>query len=243
MTSDPHPESHDGASRGGRTSNPTSTVDSTIPIEADSLTGLEQRLSKTYKARVHTARRYQLRGNYWNVALVIASLTTTTVSIVNLVSEEVYGDRSGALLVVLGVVTLVVSVLVSSAQFGVNAEKFFRAYRGLQKLWVEAHRADLTIRDFGERASKAEKIDADYQEILDDTGNHSPADFYRAFPAVWVLGKKAKAPGKSDVVGGFEYLKRRGIVASSSLFTWFPVLLALAMLALLIPAVMWFLGR
>lgn len=243
MTSDPQPESHDGASRGGRTSNPVIMVDSSISIEADALGGLEQRLSKTYKARVQTARRYQLRGNYWNVALVIASLTTTTVSIVNLVSDEVYGNRSDALLVVLGVVTLVVSVLVSSAQFSVNAEKFFRAYRGLQKLWVEAHRADLSIRDLGLRNSEAERIDKEYQEILDDTGNHSPADFYRAFPAVWARGRKAKDPGKSDVVGGLEYLMRRGVVASSSLFTWFPVLLALAMLALLTPAVMWFLGR
>lgn len=225
----------DGESRGGRT-----PLTSTPPL--DSLAKLESRIGRTYKARVETARRHQLRGNYWNVALVLASLTTTIVSIVSLAAPEVYGARSAVLMVALGAVTLVVSVLVSSAQFQVNAEKFFRAYRGLQKLWARAHLASSTISDAEKRAQAASEIDSEYQEVLDDTGNHSPADFYRAFPAALRLKTAPQEAGQRDTVRLGEYVSRKVTVLASVAFTWFPIFLAIAMATLLIPAVVWFIG-
>lgn len=211
------------------------------PSQPDALRVLERRLQRTYKSRVQTARRYQARGNNWNLALVLASLTTAAVSVVALSSSTVYGDRSEALLVVLGIVTLVVSVLVTSAQFQVHAEKFFRAYRTIQKLWVEADMQSRALVDPAPRNSAAERIDADYQSVLDDTNNHSPADFFKAFPGVRESSAAAAAE-KADLVSSREYWRRKVIVWASDIFTALPVFLALGMLLLLVPAVVWFAG-
>lgn len=219
--------------------NPASTAEASTP---DALAVLERRLQRTYKSRVQTARRYQSRGNNWNLALVLASLTTAAVSVVALSSSTVYGDRSEALLVVLGIATLVVSVLVTSAQFQVQAEKFFRAYRTIQKLWVEADMHSRALEDPAQRNSAAERIDADYQSVLDDTNNHSPADFYKAFPGVRESSPAAAEAEKGDLVTNREFWRRKVIVWGSDVFTALPVFLALGMLLLLIPAVTWFAG-
>ena len=211
-------------------------------LKPDALAVLERRLQRTYKSRVQTARRYQARGNNWNLALVLASLTTAAVSVVALSSSTVYGNRSTALLVVLGIVTLVVSVLVTSAQFQVQAEKFFRAYRTIQKLWVEADMQSRALEDPGLRNSAAERIDADYQSVLDDTNNHSPADFSKAFPGLRESSAAAAAAEKGDLVTNRDFWRRKVIVWASDIFTALPVLLALGMLLLLVPAVIWFAG-
>lgn len=219
--------------------NPAATAEASKP---DALMVLERRLERTYKSRVETARRYQARGDNWNLALVLASLTTAAVSVVALSSSNVYGDRSEALLVVLGIVTLVVSVLVTSAQFQVQAEKFFRAYRTIQKLWVEADLLSRALEDPASRNSGAERIDAEYQSVLDDTNNHSPADFFKAFPGVRESSPAAATAEKGDLVTNREFSRRKVIVWASDIFTALPILLALGLLLLLIPAVVWFAG-
>lgn len=208
----------------------------------DALDTLERRLQRTYRARVETARRYQARGNYWNVALVLASLTTATVSVVSLTSPGVYGDRGAALMVVLGIVTLVVSVLVTSAQFQVQAEKFFHAYRSLQKLWVQADMESRGLTNRIERDEAATKIDLEYQAVLDDTNNHSPADFFKAFPGVQSSSKAAAIADPADIAGWREIARRRLTVLASDTFTVLPLILALGMLLLLGPAAAWFIG-
>lgn len=208
----------------------------------DALAILERRLQRTYKARVETARRYQARGNYWNVALVLASLTTAAVSVVSITAPDVYGPRGATLMVVLGIITLVVSVLVTSAQFQVQAEKFFHAYRSLQKLWVSADMESRKLTRTWDRNAAAARIDLDYQAVLDDTNNHSPADFYKAFPGVIASSPAGKTADPSDAVTRQEFYRRKVIVWGSNLFTYLPIIVALGLLLLLLPAVLWFAG-
>ncbi len=210
--------------------------------QPDALAILERRLQRTYKARVETARRYQARGNYWNVALVLASLTTAAVSVVSITAPDVYGPRGATLMVVLGIVTLVVSVLVTSAQFQVQAEKFFHAYRSLQKLWVSADMESRKLTHPSDRNAAAARIDLDYQAVLDDTNNHSPADFYTAFPGVIATSTAGKSADPSDAVSRREFYRRKIIVWGSNLFTYLPVIMAVGLLLLLVPAVLWFGG-
>lgn len=208
----------------------------------DALAALEWRLHRTYKARMETARRQQARGNNWNVALVLASLSTVTVSVVTLAAKDVYGEQSEALMVVLGAATLVVSVLVTSAQFQVQAEKFFNAYRNLQKLWVEADREAKSLTNAQERNAASARIDASYQDILDDTANHIPADFYKGFPGVVKPTALDPNSDRGGLVSRPEFIRRKCVVAFSELFTILPLLIGTSMMLLLIPAVRWFLG-
>ncbi|WP_341954562.1 SLATT domain-containing protein [Microbacterium sp. LWH13-1.2] len=207
----------------------------------DALSALSRRIQRTYKSRVETARRHQKRGNYWNFALVVASLTGTSVAVVSLTDPSVYGERGSALMVVLGIVTLVVSVLVTSAQFQVQAEKFFHAYRSLQKLWVASDLAKRSLTDTRERNERADEIDRDYQSVLDDTDNHSPADFFKAFPGE-LKRNKPSGVDPADRLSIVAFSKRKLIVLGSNIFTFLPVLGSIALLLLLTPAAKWLLG-
>lgn len=197
---------------------------------------LARRTYATYLARLRTANRTRLRGQLWNLPLVASPVVTLIVAVVSLNAPDVYSDRTELLLVVLSVLTLVASIIVPSANYAVNADRLFTAYRAFQRLSVDLERETKRLRFDWRRNRVAARASHEYQEILDRTQNHSGADHWGVVRSENV----ARRANGDDVVkipfGGYAQL-----VASWSL-TALPVALAIALLPLLLPAVAWIFG-
>ncbi|MGW9587794.1 SLATT domain-containing protein [Microbacterium sp. NPDC055455] len=197
---------------------------------------LARRTYATYLARLRTANRTRLRGQLWNLPLVTSPVVTLIVAVVSLNAPDVYSDRTDLLLVVLSVLTLVASIIVPSANYAVNAERLFTAYRGLQRLSVDLERDSQRLRLGWRRNRVAARASHEYQEILDRTQNHSGADYWGVI-RFQNVGRRAKG----DDLVKIPFSGYAQLVASWSL-TALPVALALALVPLLFPAVGWMFG-
>lgn len=198
---------------------------------------LARRTYTTYLARLRTANRTRLRGQLWNLPLVTSPVVTLIVAVVSLNAPDVYSDRTDLLLVVLSVLTLVASIIVPSANYAVNAERLFTAYRGLQRLSVDLERESKRLRLGWRRNRVAARASHEYQEILDRTQNHSGADHWGVVRSQNV-GRRAKG----DLVVKIPFSGYAQLVASWSL-TALPVALAVALVPLLYPAIAWMFGE
>lgn len=160
-----------GHGRGGR---PTMSRSK----QSDNLVDLERRVYTTYEARLRTANRTRLRGHLWNLPLVSSPVVTLIVVIVGLAAPETYSDKTEVLVIVLSVLTLIASIIVPSARYEVNSERLFHAYRRLQRLATEVERLQSQSLGPKERSRQFDRANAVYQKILDDTQNHSAADYW-----------------------------------------------------------------
>lgn len=197
------------------------------------ISNLEWRIKWTYRARLETSKRMHDRSLTWNSLLVTASTVTTIISIVLLADPLAYGSRGSVFVVVAGVLTLATSLLVTSANYAVRAQTFFRGYRDLQRLWVDVSQAD------GEDGDEQRKLEERYQQLLDQLPNHSEADY---------LVAKSKQPHSPE--SKIEERTFRGVrVATTNCFkiwrsklaTLLPVGISALMLLLLTPTVVWLL--
>lgn len=197
---------------------------------------LTRRTYATYLTRLRTANRTRLRGQLWNLPLVTSPVVTLIVAVVSLSAPQVYSDRTDLLLVVLTVLTLVASIIVPSANYSVNAERLFAAYRGLQRLSVDLERESKRLRLGWRRNQVAARASHEYQEILDRTQNHSGADY-------WGVVRSQNASRRADGAAPVKipFSGRTQLVASWCL-TALPVALAVALLPLLVPAIGWMFG-
>lgn len=205
--------------------------------EGDGLKTLSDRIYKTYRSRLRAANRTRLRGQLWNLPLITSPVVATVVAIVAIVFPESYNDRTDVLLVILSILTLVASIIVPSANYSVTAEQMFAAYRRLQRLSAFAERQDELVVSRKRRGQIAHAIDLEYQEILDSTQNHTGADYWG------VVGEEARrrrklpdgthttsAPANVPLSGRLQ-------IATSWLLTALPVMLTLALVPLLVPAI------
>lgn len=222
--------SHNGSDRGDRASRDTNNV------REDPLDILARRTYQTYLIRLKTANRTRLRGQLWNIPLVTSAVVTLIVAVVSLNSPGVYNDRTEVLLVALSVLTLVASIIVPSANYAVNAERLFSAYRGLQRLSVDLERESMRLRMARTRNRLAARASHEYQEILDRTQNHSGADYWSVIRAQNAQQRVKGGPIVSIPASGHAQM-----VASWCL-TALPVVLAVALLPLLWPAILWMRG-
>lgn len=200
---------------------------------------LEHRVKLTYHSRLQTAKRMQARSITWNTLLVASALTVTIISIVQLVEPDSYGPRGPVALVLVGIASLVASLLVTSANYSARSEVFFRGYRELQRLWAEVARAGQISK------SALANLENQYQQLLDKLPNHSEADFRIAFPPTLTRKDKAEsgeqsAPFESLTMG--PYLAAKTRVYASNMFTFLPVLISMSLFIFLAPATTWLLS-
>jgi hypothetical protein len=167
---------------------------------------------------------------------VVAAVVTTSASIVSLVDPEALGARGAVVLAIAGVLTLVASLLVTSADYSARSERFFRAYRSLQALSTKVE-FEASHLEGDEKAVRARELDFEYQAILDTTGNHSPADHFKANPPV--LAGSRGAGTSDDAVGPVRFAAVWVQRAFSSLATILPLALAVASVALATPMIRW----
>ena len=208
----------------------------------DALVELARRVEKTYFARMKMAQRLQNRGSNWSTALVALAVSSTIASICLLLQSKIYGAHGDVLLVVVAVFTLVASLTVANADYPSKARRGFETYRRLQRLSVrlEAAAATPSRWEWKRRAAFVE-FDREYQQVLDESENHSAADYGRAIR--FVVRKKGQAApseqARLDLVTRSEWTVRKCQIAGSSLVTFSPILLTFFATLFAIPSVVW----
>ena len=152
----------------------------------DSLRFLANRVERTYWARREMARRLQNRGMYWNAALVSLTLCTTLASVSLLRNGELYGDQGDVAMVVLGIFSLVASLMVGTANYASRSRLAFENYRHIQRLSTELEALVARTRISERKLHRFyEEFDRRYQDILDSSDNHEPADFTKTIQMRW----------------------------------------------------------
>ncbi|WP_113718107.1 SLATT domain-containing protein [Arthrobacter dokdonensis] len=135
---------------------------------------IADRSYKTYKARLKAAERLQARQRAWNTSLLALAVATTIASIALLSDDRMYGSAGPTVLVCVSVAALVASLVVAGLNYGVRSRDMFMNYRAIQRLSVEAEAQqqrgvfdDDSVRKLSER----------YNALLDDSENHTSADY------------------------------------------------------------------
>jgi hypothetical protein len=159
-------------------------------VDVESLEKLEDRSYKSYKARMYASQRLALRDKAWNTSLLSLTVATTIASIGLLTDSRMYGTAGSTLFVCLAVLSLVISLVVAGLNYGARSRDLFNNYRRLQRLSSEVEH----LRAGNDAPSFAEvKILLDrYNDLLDDSENHSAADHERGSNAgqvTWVVAK------------------------------------------------------
>lgn len=137
---------------------------------------LEGRYYKTYKARLELWKRLDRHRVVWNWYLIVSSLSTLIVSILSLASESKNTIYTEIIVIVLSLCTFTGSLVLTSLRLPERSKDAFRAYRAIQalSLRLEAGRrgeTELSEREFTE-------IRARYDQLMDETENHSELDYF-----------------------------------------------------------------
>jgi ABC-type multidrug transport system fused ATPase/permease subunit len=144
---------------------------------------IENRSYKTYKARLKSAQRLQRLGHAWNAALISTSVATLVASVALLMDSSVYGRRGDVLLVGVSVLGLAASFVVAARNYGARAREMTASYRKIQRISVEAELlktssiSPIDITDISRR----------YQDLLDESENHTEADFMAVHDGKWTV--------------------------------------------------------
>lgn len=149
---------------------------------SDWLKTIEDRSYKTYKARLKSAERLQRTSHSWNAALIGTSIATTVASVALLVDPEVYGRRGEVLLVGISILALSASFVVATRNYGARAREMASSYRKIQRLSVEAERLQTLAAVTSE---EVEALSERYQDLLDESENHTEADFFAIHSMKW----------------------------------------------------------
>lgn len=147
---------------------------------------IADRSYKTYKARLKASERLQARQRAWNTCLIAFSVAMTISSIGLLTDGKMYGQAGPTVLVCVSVLALVASLVVAGLNYGVRSRDMFMNYRGVQRLSVETE----ALLDGGEAdVESIRELSSRYDALLDESENHTSADFKAADPeaevSVW----------------------------------------------------------
>jgi hypothetical protein len=186
------------------------------PQAAALLTLLEKRSYKTYCCRLRASRRLASRQRAWNASLIGASTATTIASVALLTDDSIYGSAGPTLLVCVSVLTLVASLVGSSLDYSGRARDMFTNYRRIQRLSAEVERVLGSPAPVA--AQTVELLNEKYDSLLDESENHTEADYYHAFP---------------------DEVKRSAAVWGEDLLSLAPYISLLAPLGLLVPLANW----
>lgn len=159
-------------------------------VALESLEKLEDRSYKSYKGRMYASQRLALRDKAWNTSLLSLTVATTIASIGLLTDSQMYGTAGSTLFVCLAVLSLVISLVVAGLNYGARSRDLFNNYRRLQRLSseVEHLRAGNDAPSFAEVKALLDR----YNDLLDESENHSTADHERGSNAgriTWIVAK------------------------------------------------------
>lgn len=144
----------------------------------ETLRKLEDRSYKNYKRRMQASQRLASRDKAWNTSLLSLTFATTVASIGLLTNGAMYGAAGPTVLVGLAVFSLVISLVVSSLNYGARSRDLFNNYRRFQRLSVDVEHLNTS----GEEKSSTEiQVLLDrFNDLLDESENHTDADHLRA---------------------------------------------------------------
>jgi hypothetical protein len=189
-----------------------------------SLAQLEDRAYKTYKARLEACKRLESRSRAVNGLVVALSLSGLVSAAGMLRDRDIYGPNGDALWLFIAILTFAGSLTSSSMGYAARSRNMFQNYRKIQRLSVRAESAkgdpaQLTRDTF-------EKLSLEYDDLLDESENHTTADYLRAWSQLAPANKLSKA--------------ERWHVLGSSALTWTPWLAVIVPVALVVPALVKF---
>lgn len=177
---------------------------------------LERRSFKSYKSRLCASRRLAARNRAWNASLIASSTAATIASVALLSESTIYGRSGPTLLVCVSILTLVASLVASGLDYSGRSRDMFLNYRRLQRLSAEVERY-VQAPNLQTHAI-LETLHARYDALLDESENHTEADYFRAFP---------------------DESRRTGSFWRETLLSAMPYVTLLAPIGLLIPFVNW----
>ncbi|NAZ80796.1 SLATT domain-containing protein [Kineococcus sp. R8] len=104
----------------------------------EAISNLAKRSYDTYKGRLEAHKRLSARGSAWNTALVALSLSTVIASVGLLSDSNIYGPKGDSLIVSVSILMLIVSLVISSANYGSRSARMEESYKRIQKISVQA---------------------------------------------------------------------------------------------------------
>jgi hypothetical protein len=141
---------------------------------------LERRSYRTYSSRLQASQRLAARNRAWNASLIATSTAATIASVALLTDSTIYGKSGPTLLVCVSILTLVASLVASGLDYSGRSRDMFLSYRRLQRLSAEVERHANSPAT--QTHDVLENLHQRYDALLDESENHTEADFYRAFP-------------------------------------------------------------
>lgn len=146
---------------------------------AESFADLERRSFRTFKARLCASRRLAARSRAWNVSLIAASTAAAIASVGLLSDPSMYGKAGPTLLVCVSILTLVASLVTSGLDYSGRSRDMGVNYRRVQRLSAQVERLKRDPESL--TAARLEELHDRYDALLDESENHTEADFNRAF--------------------------------------------------------------
>lgn len=130
---------------------------------------------------MQASQRLAFRNNAWNTSLLSLTVATAIASIGLLVDDQMYGRPGPALFVCLAVLSLVMSLAVTSLHYGARSRDLFNNYRRIQRFSTEVEhlRTSNATPGFQEVKVLLER----YNDLLDDSENHTIADYKASNPS------------------------------------------------------------
>ncbi|MGC5661412.1 SLATT domain-containing protein [Micromonospora sp. WMMD723] len=185
------------------------------------LAQLEDRAYRTYKARLEACKRLESRSRAINGLVVALSLSSLIAASGMIADRDIYGPHGDVLWLFIAILTFAGSLMSSSMGYAARSRNMFQNYRKIQRLSVRVESAKGDPAQFTKDAF--EKLSSEYDDLLDESENHTTADFLRA------RSQFATAPKP-------KWSERLHVLASGTL-TWIPWLAVLAPVVLVVPAI------
>lgn len=138
---------------------------------------LEARTFKTYQARLRACVRLQHRARAWNALMIPASLAGLIASAVMLRDPKIYGDNGDLLWLVVAIITFAGSLITSSLNYSGRSRDMFINYRKIQSISAEFEM--LKKHPEHQRHSDIMRLKKAYNNFLDESENHTSADYYQ----------------------------------------------------------------
>jgi hypothetical protein len=190
----------------------------------EKLATLEKRTYETYKTRLEACKRLEERSRAVNGLVVALSLSGLIAAAGMLRDRDLYGPNGDALWLFIAILTFAGSLASSSMGYAARSRNMFQNYRKIQRLAVRAESAKSDPAQCNREAF--EKLSSEYDDLLDESENHTTADYLRA--------RSQFAPTIKPTTA-----QRLNVVGSVAL-SWLPWLGVLAPLGLTAQAVMAF---
>lgn len=141
------------------------------------LATLEKRSYETYKARLEACKRLETRARALNGLVVALSLSGLIAAAGMLRDRDLYGHNGDALWLFISILTFAGSLASSSLGYAARSRNMFQNYRKLQRLSVQAETAKSDTHQWSRE--RFESLSAEYDDLLDESENHTTADFLR----------------------------------------------------------------